>query len=89
MNSCIVASKEHISCNLDDEVVLLSLQTGEYYGLNIVAASIWTLIQEPRPVSGVRDTLLLEYDGITPEACGEQVLALLTEMLQLHLIEIC
>ena len=34
-----------------DEVVLLNLRDGVYYGLDGVGARVWTLVQEPRTVA--------------------------------------
>lgn len=85
--SRIVASRDQVSCPVDGETVILSLKTGEYYGLNSVAAHIWTLIQEARTVWEVRDTLLDAYEGIDEETCTAQVLTALNDMLAMELIE--
>ena len=88
LSSEVVATTQQVSAELTDEVVILSLQTGEYYGLDPIAADIWTLVQEPRTVASIRDALLLQYDGVTPEECEAQVLALLDEMVKLELLEV-
>ena len=88
ISSQVVATTQQVSAELVDEVVILSLQTGEYYGLDPIAADIWSLIQEPRSVSEVRDALLARYEGVTAEECEQQVLALLEEMVKLELVEI-
>ena len=88
MSSEVVATTEQVSAELKDEVVILSLQTGEYYGLDPIAADIWALIQQPRTVADVRDALLARYDGVTRAECEQQTLALLEEMAQLELISV-
>ena len=88
MTSEVVATTQQVSAELMDEVVILSLQTGEYYGLDPIAADIWNLVQQPRTVSEVRDALLVLYDGVTADECEAQVLALLEEMVKLELLEI-
>jgi hypothetical protein len=88
MTSEVVATTEQVSAELKDEVVILSLQTGEYYGLDPIAADIWALIQQPRKVAAVRDALLARYDGVTPDECERQTLALLEEMAQLELVSV-
>lgn len=87
LTSRVVASKDQVSCAVDDETVILSLRTGEYYGLNVVAAHIWTLIQEERSLRDVRDVLLHTYDGIDEAACTTQVIAVINDMLEMGLIE--
>ena len=88
ISSQVVATTQQVSAELMDEVVILSLQTGEYYGLDPIAADIWSLIQEPRSVAEVRDALLARYEGVTPGECEQQVLALLEEMVKLDLVQI-
>jgi hypothetical protein len=88
MSSEVVATTQQVSADLMDEVVILSLQTGEYYGLDPIAADIWNLVQQPRSVTEVRDALLTIYEGVTPEECAQQVLGLLEEMAEMGLIEV-
>lgn len=82
------ASDQQISCDVDDEVVLLSMQNGQYYGLNQVGASIWRLIQRPRTLAEVRDNLLEEYADVSPETCSIEVLAFTANMLALGLVQL-
>ncbi len=86
LQSRLVASTEQVSCEIDDETVILSLRTGEYYGLNPVAAQIWQLLQEEQTVADVRDALLREYD-VDEGTCTEQVFAVLREMLRMQLLD--
>ncbi len=87
ITASVVASKDQVSCDLDEEAVILSLRSGAYYGLNEVAAHIWSLIQEPRSVASLRDDLLAEYD-VEPDDCLDELRRLLTELLEWDLIEI-
>ena len=88
MSTVVVASEEQISCDVADEAVLLSVQSGDYFGLNPVAASIWRLIQRPSTLAGVRNALLDEYEGIEVQDCEHEVIAFVTQMLALDLVEI-
>ncbi len=83
----VVASTDQVSCEVANETVILSLTTGEYYGLNTVAASIWELLQQPRSVEEVRDSLLVIYEGVDEASCTEQVLETVTEMLAIGLVK--
>ena len=88
LTSEVIASPQQISCDVANEAVLLSMQSGEYYGLNPVGASIWKLIQQPRSVCDIRDTLLLDYTGVTSKECEREVLAFLSEMIALDLVQV-
>lgn len=81
-----LASPNQVYCEVASEAVLLSLDTGEYFGLNEVAASVWRLIQVPRSLFELRDALLEEYEGVDPMTCLDQIIALLDEMNGLGLV---
>jgi hypothetical protein len=86
-HSTVVAVKQQVSSELDDEAVILHLKAGVYYGLDSVGARIWALIQEPKTVEQIKDTILREYD-VEPDQCERDVLALLDELAAEDLIEI-
>jgi hypothetical protein len=88
LDTTVVASDKQVAADLEDEVVILSLAEGEYFGLNAVAAKIWAAIQSPSSVAEVRDHLLREYPDAEPEQCTEDTMELLEEMLQASIIEI-
>jgi len=58
----IVASREQVSCALGEDVAILNLKNGVYYGLDPMGARIWNLLQQPRTLAELRDILINEYD---------------------------
>lgn len=86
-DATVVAVKDQISCDLSGEVAILNLKTGVYYGLNEVGARIWSLIQEPQPVSAIKEVIIAEYD-VAPERCERDVLNLLQKLATKQLIEV-
>jgi hypothetical protein len=72
---------------LDDEVVMMSAQKGEYYGLDSIGSRIWEIIQEPVEISQIVKILLNEYE-ISEEQCTTDVTAFLNELLNKELIAI-
>lgn len=87
LHTRMTACSDQVSCKVEDETVILSLRTGEYYGLNPVAATIWELLQQERSVAEVRDTLLGMYD-VDEATCTDQVLAVLRDMQSMELLKI-
>lgn len=83
----IVAASEQVYSELDNEVVILKLDNGTYYGLSDVGASIWSQIQEPTTVKEITNKLLEEYE-VEPEQCRRELEALLQDLAANHLIEI-
>ena len=69
------------------EVVILDLNSGIYYGLDIVGARVWTLIEHAVSVQTVCETIVSEYD-VDPETCSRDVLAFVNEMSDIGLVEV-
>jgi hypothetical protein len=75
----VAASKDQVFCDLAGEAAILNLTNSVYYGLDIVGARIWTLVQEPITVAAVRDVILREYD-VEQEQCERDLLGLLQKL---------
>ncbi len=60
--SVVVAANEQLSSNMGGETVILNLADSTYYGLDPVGTRVWDLVQEPKTVREVVDTLLQEYE---------------------------
>lgn len=57
-----------ISRSVGDEVVLLDLQTGLYFGVDPVGRRIWELAADGRSLGEIVDALLAEFDVERPAA---------------------
>jgi hypothetical protein len=86
-SSIVVVTKEQVSCPLGEESAILNLKNSVYYGLDPVGARVWTLLQKPRSVGELRDTLLSEYE-VEAGRCEQDLLALLESMRREGLIEV-
>lgn len=87
VQSVVVAAKDQVSCDLEGEAAILSLAKGTYYGLDLVGAQVWTLLQQPRSVAEICDAVLQEYE-VEPECCRKDMLALLERLQTEGLIEV-
>lgn len=87
-HSVITATRDQISGDLlDEDVVILNLSNGVYYGLNPLGGRIWSLIQKPRVVNEVSEILFGEYD-VDSELCTRELLAMLQELETHGLIDV-
>lgn len=77
--SVVSVVESHLSCELDGEAVILNLEDGVYYGLNSVGARVWSMIQQPRQVSDIIDTLTGAYE-VERGRCRDEVIALLENL---------
>ncbi len=85
--SVVVAAQDQVSSDLAGEAVILSLQTGRYYGLDAVGSRIWELVRTPTRVAAIRDAILQQYD-VAPDRCEHDVLNVLHQLAAEGLVEI-
>jgi len=77
--SVISKNPQIISSKMDNEVVMMSVEKGNYYGLNRVGSEIWEKLTEPITVAGLCDKLMQEYD-VEKEQCEREVMAYLEKL---------
>jgi hypothetical protein len=87
LNSRIQVSEDQVSSSVAGEAVILNLKTGTYHSLNPVGARIWQLIQEPKTVREILNTLCTEYD-VDVNVCEQDLQDLITKLEVAQLIEI-
>ncbi|MBW1829607.1 MAG: PqqD family protein, partial [Deltaproteobacteria bacterium] len=62
LESVVVQVVDLVSSSLDEETVMMSVNSGKYYGLDEIGSRIWELIKQPRSVSDLCDILLGEFE---------------------------
>jgi len=87
LNSRVVKNEEIISTDMDEETVMMSVELGEYYGVNPVGSRIWKLLDKPVLVSEICRTLQAEYD-VQPGQCQTEVMEFVSKLLEKKLIVI-
>lgn len=87
LNSTIKRADDLVSCDLDGETALMSVENGKYYSLDPIGSRIWVLLEQARPVSDLCALLLGEFE-VEPSQCEEDVLAFLNELAQDNLIKV-
>jgi hypothetical protein len=83
----VAVGQQQISTELSDEVVILNLPNGVYYGLDKTGAFIWSMLAQPITVEQVIDGVLGRY-AIDRVTCERDVYALLNSLLEQELVEI-
>ncbi len=77
--SVVSQIEEIVASDIDDEKVMMSVEKGQYYGLDPIGSRVWELIEKPVKVSELIDALLPKYD-VDRETCERDVLAFLEEL---------
>ena len=87
------ASKYKICENItwrkvDNETVVLNMETSEYYSANSTGAEIWELLDKKYPLKKIVDFIIHEYD-INSKTAENNVTGFLKKLSELKLIEKC
>ena len=73
--------------DMDGESVMMSIEQGNYYGLDPTGGRIWALIAEPVSVAALLETLAGEFD-VEVDVCATDTLRFLNELLEHSIIEV-
>lgn len=79
VESIVGQIEDIVASDIDDEKVMMSVEKGQYYGLDPIGSRVWELIEKPVMVAELIDVLLLKYD-VDRETCERDVLAFLEEL---------
>jgi len=68
-----------MSAEVDNELVMMRLESNGYFGLDTIGRRIWELMVEPRTVGQICDQLQEEYE-VSAEVCERDLLHYLREL---------
>lgn len=78
-DSLLTRSTDLVFSEVDDEITMMHVETGRYYGLNRVGAAVWQLLEEPARLGAVCDALVERFE-VEPEQCRAEVEAFVSQM---------
>ena len=85
LDSIIIQAEDHVSTDIDGEVVLMDMENGNYFGFDKILSRIWNMIETPTPISSLIAQIMQEYDVKRTE-CESDILDVLNKMLKDKLI---
>jgi hypothetical protein len=81
-----VADDDVLTTEFGDEIVILHLRDGVYYGLEDVGARIWQLLRTPVSLPAIRDAIVAEFD-VDPARCEQDVRSLIAKLTERGLVQ--
>jgi Coenzyme PQQ synthesis protein D (PqqD) len=78
---------EVIAAEADQDLVMVSIANGGYYGVSHVARDIWAAIEHPKKISDLIDDLAASYN-VDRSSCEEQTLSFLEDLLTERLLQV-
>lgn len=76
-----------LTADVDDAVMLMAIDNGNYFDMQKTASHIWSAIATPKAVSEIVEELLGIYD-VKAEQCQNAVIGFLDKLLAEGIIEI-
>lgn len=86
-NSIVQRNPEIIAADADQDLVMVSIASGSYYGVSDVARAIWEAIEHPKKVSDLIDDLASAYN-VDRSSCETETLSFLGELLSERLLQV-
>lgn len=86
-DTLIRRSESILSSELENEIVMMDIQEGNYYGLEEPGTRIWELAENPVTVRDVCNSLQQEYE-IEAEQCQREVIAFVEELQSRKVVEL-
>jgi hypothetical protein len=87
VDTVLVQDSEPIPATVDEEVVLLSVRAGNYFGFNRVGTEIWNMLTAPRRVGDILDSLAKAHD-VDTDTMTRDVTAFLQTLIDRGLVKV-
>lgn len=85
MQTVIQQHPDQFTAEVDNDVLMMHPETGEYFGLNAVAGYIWKLAAEPRTVAEICAAVQAEFE-VDESRCVDDTRTFLEQMLEAGLL---
>lgn len=83
----IIRDDSPITADIDGEIIMMSLERSNYYGLGEIGSHIWALLEAPQTLEQICATLSREYQ-VDPATCAEDIKPFLQQLFEEELIKL-
>ena len=87
-STLIVRDHEMIAAEMDGDLVMMSIERGEYFGIGGVGTLAWDLLEQPTTVDRLAAAVCEEFE-VDAATCNKDLLGFVNELLTLGLVRIC
>lgn len=85
--SLVVSTNRMVAAEVGEEIIMLHLESGLYFGLEGVGVRVWNLLQEPTTLADIARVLVEEYE-VETEDCHRELIRLVSDLLAERLVEV-
>jgi hypothetical protein len=86
MSNKYIQNKKVIQSKIGDEVVMLDMDSGFYFGLNSVASIIWGMLEKSTSFEEVINELMKEYN-VDRQTCENDTRSFWVQLLERNIIK--
>jgi hypothetical protein len=80
IHTTLARNSEIISSKIDDEVIMMSIEEGKYFGLDSIGSIIWELLEESNSLKEILPQLISEFE-VSEEQCQKDCMTFILDML--------
>ena len=85
INQTLERNPEIINSKIDDEVVMMSIEDGKYYGLDNTGSQIWNILESPQTISHIITQLMDSFD-VSEDQCLKDCIPFIEDMLDKNIL---
>lgn len=82
----VVRDPDMIAAAMDGDLVMMSIERGQYYGLGGVGPRVWELLETPSSVDQLCLAIVEEYD-VGEDVCRSDIQAYVEKLLDMGLLQ--
>jgi hypothetical protein len=79
-DTAVVRNPRLIAADMDGDLVMMSIESGEYFGLGGVGTRVWELIDTPRTLAQLTQAICAEYE-VDAATCETDISRFLADLL--------
>lgn len=87
LDDVIMRRNSYLQTRLDDETIVMHIDSGRIFGLADTAEAVWRTLEEPMPFRRLI-ALMAETFEVAPATCREEVGRFLANLEELGMIEV-
>lgn len=87
MDSHLLRSKDLVAANMDGDTVMMSIESGHYFGIGGIGSRVWELLEFEVTLSDLMASILNEYE-IDEEACLNDLSEFISKLAKEGLVRI-
>ena len=87
MATLVTQGDKQVATELDNTIVMMSVEQGKYYGLDSVGSRIWNLLEQPRRIMEVCAIIQDEF-AVERETCERDVLEFIDRLVAVNLLKV-